>query len=243
MHMRTACVIPALNERRGITDVVAGCRKWGLSVYVVDDGSSDATGDRARSAGAVVLRHPSPLGKGRSLADGAARAAADGFEAVVFLDGDGQHDPAELQPFLEAGEAGADIALGCRSFDERMPFVRRVTNRFQGWLLSAIARRPLGDTQCGYRLIRLSAWPRIIPAAGRFAAESEMLVNAARLGLRISFIPVRTIYNDDGRSHIRPVRDAVRFFAMVARLGWASGLDRIKEARALLGKGRVDEHA
>jgi glycosyltransferase involved in cell wall biosynthesis len=241
--MRTACVIPALNERDSISDVVSGCRRWGLDVYVVDDGSTDGTGDRARSAGALVLRHEAPLGKGRSLADGAARAASDSFEAVVFLDADGQHDPAELPAFLDAGRAGADIVLGCRSFDEKMPFVRRVTNRFQGWLLSAIARRPLGDTQSGYRLVRLSAWPRIMPAAGGFAAESEMLVNAARLGLRISFVPIKTIYHGTERSHIRPVRDALRFFSMIARLGWASGLDRIKEARALLGKGRVDEHA
>ncbi|MFA6029337.1 MAG: glycosyltransferase family 2 protein [Elusimicrobiota bacterium] len=216
--MKTACVIPAYNEEAALPAVVAGCRRAGLSVCVVDDGSTDATAARARAAGAEVLRHERNLGKGRAIESGAERAASEGCEAVVFLDADGQHDPAELPLFLAALRDGADLVVGCRSFDERMPFVRRMTNRFQSWLLSRIAGRPLGDTQCGYRLVRLALWPRIRPRSGGFAAESEALVRAARAGARLAFVPVRTVYLEGRRSRIRPLRDTGRFILLVLRL-------------------------
>jgi len=215
--VKVACVIPAYNEEQAIAGVVAGCRACALPVYVVDDGSSDATAERARAAGAEVVVHETNLGKGRALADGMARAAADGFEAAVFLDADGQHDPAELPAFVEAAEAGADLVLGCRRLDAAMPFVRRMTNRFQSWLLSRIAGQRLSDTQSGYRLVRVEIWPQVRPESGGFAAESEMLVKAARAGARIAEVPIRTIYLD-GRSHIRPVRDAWQFLTLVLRL-------------------------
>jgi glycosyltransferase involved in cell wall biosynthesis len=216
--LKIACVIPAFNEAESVAAVVSGCRASGLAVYVVDDGSADATAERARGAGAEVVGHPTNLGKGRSLADGIERAAADGFEAVIFLDGDGQHDPAELPGFVEAAEGGADLVLGCRDFDAGMPLVRRKTNQFQRWLLSKLAGRALGDTQSGYRLVRTAIWPRVKPQSGNFAAESEMLVRAARAGAKIVNLPVRTIYIEGRRSRIRPVRDTWRFILLVLRL-------------------------
>ena len=214
-----ACVIPALNEEQEVAGVVAGCLRHLRTVYVVDDGSTDSTAERARAAGAEVIVHEANLGKGRSLDDGLARAAAGGFEAAVFLDADGQHDPAHLPDFVAAFEEGADLVLGCRSFaPDRMPFVRRITNRFQRWLLSLLAGRRLGDTQSGYRLVRIGLWPRIKPRSGRFAAESEMLVEAARAGARIVNVPIRTVYLEGRRSRVRPVRDTWRFLCMALRL-------------------------
>lgn len=215
---RTACVIPAYNEESAVAAVVAGCRQQGLPVYVVDDGSSDATAERSRAAGAEVVVHERNLGKGPALEHGLERAAADGFEAVIFLDSDGQHDPAELPAFLQAAAEGADLVLGCRGFDQRMPFVRRSTNRFLGWVLSKIAGQSLGDTQSGYRLVRCELWPKIRPQSGRFAAESEMLVKAARAGARLAFVTIKTIYVEGRASHIRPVRDTWLFLGLVLRL-------------------------
>jgi glycosyltransferase involved in cell wall biosynthesis len=218
--MKYACVIPALNEEKAVAEVVSGCRGQGLPVYVVDDGSSDATAERARAAGATVLVHQVNLGKGQAMADGLERAAADGFDAVIFLDADGQHDPAELPAFLKAAEAGADLVVGCRTFDPaKMPLVRRWTNRFTSWMLSLLAGRKLNDTQSGYRLVRVAVWPAIRPEAGRFAAEGEMLVRSARRGLRLADVPIRTIYGNE-KSHIRPMRDALRFMALVVRLAF-----------------------
>lgn len=218
--MKTACVIPALNEEKRLGPVVAGCRRLGLAVYVVDDGSTDRTADVAAEAGAAVVRHEVNRGKGAAMESGAARAGADGFEAVAFLDADGQHDPAELPALLAAAEAGADVVVGCRRLDGKMPLVRRLTNRFTSWVLSRLAGRRLSDTQSGFRVVRLAAWGRMRPSSGRFAAESEMLVLAGRAGLRIAEAPISTIYGGE-TSHINPVRDTWRFFALVFRLAWS----------------------
>lgn len=221
--MKVACVIPAYNAADAVAAVVAGCRAQGLPVYVVDDGSADETAARARAAGAAVVSHPANQGKGRALASGAAAAAADGCQAVVFLDADGQHDPAELPALLAAGRDGADVVVGCRRLDAAdMPRIRRLTNRFMSWTLSRLAGRRLADSQSGYRLVRLSAWERARPRRPGFAAESEFLVQAARAGLRIAEVPVSAIYGDE-RSHIRPVRDTLRFLALVLRLALRRG--------------------
>jgi glycosyltransferase involved in cell wall biosynthesis len=218
MTLKCACVIPALNEEAAIAAVVAGCRRQDLPVYVVDDGSRDATAERARAAGAEVLVHSVNLGKGQAMADGLERAAADGFEAVVFLDADGQHDPAELPAFLATAEGGAELVVGCRGLSlPNMPRVRRWTNRFTSWVLSRLAGRRLSDTQSGYRLVRVAIWPRIRPESGRFAAEGEMLVRAGRAGVHIAEVPIKTIYGNEV-SHIHPMKDAMRFFGMVLRL-------------------------
>jgi glycosyltransferase involved in cell wall biosynthesis len=216
--VKIACVIPGLNEADAVAPVIAGCREQGLPVYLVDDGSTDATSERGREAGAEVIVHEVNLGKGRSLEDGIERATADGFDAVVFLDADGQHDPAALPLFVDAAENGADLVLGCRDFDRRMPFARRKTNQFQRWLLSRLAGQRLGDTQSGYRLVRTALWPKIRPKSGGFAAESEMLVSAARIGARIVNVPVPTIYVEGRKSRIRPVRDTWKFLLLVVRL-------------------------
>ncbi|MDD5657076.1 MAG: glycosyltransferase family 2 protein [Elusimicrobia bacterium] len=216
--MKTACVIPAFNEEASVGAVASGCLAQGLPVYVVDDGSRDATAERARAAGARVIPFPANRGKGACLAAGARRAADEGFEAVIFLDADGQHDPAEIPRFLAAAEGGAAVVVGCRSFGAAMPLARRLTNRFQARLLSALAGAPLADTQCGFRLVRLDLWPRIEPASGRFAAESEMLVAAARAGAAIAEVPIQTIYLPGRKSRINPALDTLRFFALIARL-------------------------
>jgi len=216
--LKIACVIPALNEEASVATVVAGCRAGGLAVYVVDDGSGDATGRVAAEAGAEVMVHETNLGKGKSLDDGMVRATSDGCDAVVFLDSDGQHDPAALPKFVAAAEEGADLVLGCREFGEEMPFVRRNTNRFMGWVLSRLAGQKLGDTQSGYRLVRTDLWPKIRPHSGRFAAESEMLVHAARAGARIVNVPIPTIYIEGRQSRINPIVDTWRFGLLVLRL-------------------------
>jgi glycosyltransferase involved in cell wall biosynthesis len=212
-------VIPAFNEEKAVAAVVDGCRRLSPAVYVVDDGSTDRTGERAAAAGAVVVRHEANRGKGAALGTGMQRAAADGFEAVAFLDADGQHDPGELPALLAAAEAGADVVVGCRRFDAEMPLVRRWTNRLTSWILSRLARRRLADSQSGFRVVRVSAWPRLRPESARFAAEGEMLVRAARAGLRIAEVPVKTNYAGEG-SHVNPLTDAWRFLALVLRLAF-----------------------
>ncbi len=117
---------------------------------------------------------------------------------------------------------GADIVVGCRRFRVGfMPAARRFTNRGMSWILSSIAGRKLSDTQSGYRLIRVDAWRRLGLSTSHFDAESEMLVTACRLRMRVAEVPVRTIYGDE-KSSIHPVHDAVRWVRLIWRLAWGS---------------------
>ena len=113
--VKICALIPAYNEERHVAEVVRGCLEHGLTVVVVDDCSTDATIERARAAGAEVARHDVNLGKGAALGTGLAWARERGFDAAITLDGDGQHDPAEIPRFIDcARRRGADIVVGSR---------------------------------------------------------------------------------------------------------------------------------
>jgi glycosyltransferase involved in cell wall biosynthesis len=216
--MRIAAVIPAWDAAGTVGAVVRGLREAlpDATVIVVDDGSSDDTGDRARGAGALVLRHPLNQGKGAALQTGFDEAVRLGADVVLALDADGQHDPAWASRLL-AGLAGGDLVVGSRlQSREGMPWLRRVTNDVTSWWVSRLAGTHIEDSQSGYRAIRATVIRRVRPIARRFDYESEFLVTAARAGFRIAAAPIPTLYNAPG-SHIRPVRDTVRFVSFVLR--------------------------
>lgn len=209
----TVAVIPCHNEAAAIGRVVTGLRPWVDAVLVVDDGSTDGTARLAGTAGARVLRQETTGGKGAALRRGWEEAARLGAEAVLLLDGDGQHDPADAPRFLEARRtSGADLVIGNRfhAGAPGMPFVRRRTNLWMSRRLSRLAGLELPDTQCGYRLARVSA----LMAAGlqtcHFEIESEMVLAFARAGRRMEFVPLTPRYGAE-RSKIRPWLDSLRW--------------------------------
>ncbi len=215
---RYAVVIPAYCEAERIGPVIAGARAYPVHVIVVDDGSPDSTADVARAAGAEVIRHPENRGKGQALQTGFQRARELGCEAVITLDGDGQHDPAEIPRFIEAYErTRIPVLIGNRMWDQGgMPLVRRLTNRFMSWLLSREMGWYVPDTQCGYRMFRADLLPFVKTESDRFAAESEILLRLAARGLRMDSVRIRTIYGRE-RSKIRPLADTIRFWRMLRR--------------------------
>jgi glycosyltransferase involved in cell wall biosynthesis len=215
---RVFAVIPAKDAASTIAGVVRGLGPAlpGATVIVVDDGSTDATGERARDAGAVVVRHDVNRGKGAALQSGFDEAIRRGAEAVVAMDADGQHDPAYASRLVE-GLAAADVVIGSRTHDRAgMPWLRRKTNDVTSWWVSRLAGVPIEDSQSGYRAIGVAALRAIRPATRRFDYESEFLIAAARAGFRIASIPIPTLYNAPG-SHIHPLRDTVRFVHLVLR--------------------------
>jgi glycosyltransferase involved in cell wall biosynthesis len=216
--MRVCAVVPAKDAAATVGAVVRGLRSTlpGITVLVVDDGSSDETGARAREAGAVVLRHTLNEGKGAALQTGFDEAVRLGADAVLALDADGQHDPS-WAPRLLAGLARADLVVGSRlQSREGMPWLRRVTNDVTSWWVSRLARTLIEDSQSGYRAIRATVIRRVRPEARRFEYESEFLVAAARAGFRVAAVAIPTLYNAPG-SHIHPLRDTVRFVRFVLR--------------------------
>jgi glycosyltransferase involved in cell wall biosynthesis len=218
-EQQKGCVIvPAYEEEGRIGAVVRRIREYLPDVVVVDDGSGDGTAREAEAAEAVVLRHPVNAGKGAALNTGFNYAREHGFDFVVTLDADGQHDPAEIARFVEAyRRTGIPVLIGNRMADPHaMPLVRRLTNRFMSWMLSRQMGQYVPDTQCGFRLYRCDVIPFVSAEARRFAAESEILLHVSDRRIRVDSVPVSVIYRDE-RSKINPIKDTVRFFAMLHR--------------------------
>ena len=209
-----AVVIPCMNEAATIGVVVEQARRYLPQVLVVDDGSSDATGEFAIRAGAEVIRHAVRMGKGAAILTGCRRATERGFGWVLAMDGDGQHAAEDIPAFLAAAAGGhVDLVVGNRfAKPNQMPWLRRKVNRWMSRRLSKAAGMDLPDSQCGFRLIRLSAWSAVDVRTRHFEIESEMLLGFAARGFKIGFVPVQSIYRDE-RSKIHPWRDTWRWFS------------------------------
>ena len=209
-------VIPCLNEAVEIFSLVAEIRNLSLNVIVVDDGSTDETGQLAARAGAEVLRHNVPQGKGAALNHGLRRAREKGFQRALTMDGDGQHAPSDISNFLSAN-ANAALIIGNRMENpETMPRVRRFVNRWMSQRLSKIAGKSLPDTQCGFRSINLEAWSRCNLHTSHFEVESELLLAFIAAGHAVEFVPIQVIYKNE-QSKIDPVRDTLRWWRWLRR--------------------------
>ena len=223
-------VIPAHDEAPRIAPVITGALA-SLPVLVVDDGSSDTTAEVARAAGATVLSQHPNQGKGAALRAGFRHALDAGMDAVVTLDADGQHDPAEI-PRLLAARAGArarstsapagapiavpELVVGQRDFGA-MPPMRRLSNSFGTVLLSGALGRWIPDNQSGYRVIGRRLMAAMLESReDGFAFEVEMIAVCQREHWPIAWTPIRTIYGDE-RSHIRPLQHLRSFLAVTAR--------------------------
>ena len=209
--MRTAALIPAFNEARSISAVVEGVRGVVDRVIVVDDGSSDGTGARARGAGAEVVVHAVNRGKGSAVRTGLARVFEGGFTHVLMLDADMQHRPEEAGRLLEAAARdGVDAVLGERQFDrDRTPAPRYHANRIGSAILARFVGAPVRDTQCGYRVFRVDALRGLELMSTGYEIETEMLIKVLRRGGRATGVPVTAVYAGE-TSKLRPVRDTSR---------------------------------
>jgi glycosyltransferase involved in cell wall biosynthesis len=210
-------VIPAYQAAATLPPVLRETVRH-LPVLVVDDGSTDATTEVAAAGGAQVLRQTPNQGKGAALRAGFAQALAEGRRAVVTLDADGQHDPTCIPDFLAAWDStGAPLVIGRRDFGS-MPLVRRIANVLGTWVFSWAVGRPIADNQSGFRLIARPLLPRLLASreAG-FEFEVEMITLAIRGGWAIEWVPIPTIYEDQG-SHIRPGAHVTNFL----RVAWAA---------------------
>jgi len=212
--IRILALTPAYNEAAHIADVVRGARAH-LPVLVVDDGSTDDTASQAADAGAAVLRQTPNRGKGAALRVGFRRALDEGYDAVLTLDGDGQHDPAEIPRFLRAYDARpADLIIGARTFNQ-MPFSRRLANSLGQKAFSWALGQPVRDNQCGYRLISRRLMEALLASVeGGFEFEVEMIVTCVQRGYTLDWVPVRTIYARE-QSHIRPGHHVANFLRVV----------------------------
>ncbi len=220
--MTTLVVIPCKNLESEVGEVVRGVLglNLGLDVAVINDGSTDGTSAAAEAAGAHVLEHEVNLGKGAALKTGFEYAIAKGYDAVVTMDGDGQHDPSAIPDFLDAlDKCDADIIVGTRMHAVgEMPKLRIWTNRTTSRIVSLITGQDIPDSQSGYRLIKVRVLRDIVKSfvTTRYDTESELLIRAARRGYRTAAVAITSIYTG-AVSHINPIVDTLRFVRLISR--------------------------
>jgi glycosyltransferase involved in cell wall biosynthesis len=225
-------IVPAHNEESRVGEVVRALVTQHLPVLVVDDGSSDNTAAAARAAGARVLSLQPNRGKGAALKAGFRAALAgepveesatppvspsERWDAILTLDGDGQHDPAEVQAFLDAWRTtGADLVVGARDY-RRMPPVRWFTNTVSRRLFSWALGETIPDNQSGYRLrTRRVAEAALSSTERGFAFEVEEIAICVGRGYKLSWVPIKTIYGTEV-SDIRPWPHFVSFIRVTQR--------------------------
>jgi len=234
-------VVPAHDEEPRVAAVVQALVGQGLPVLVVDDGSSDRTGEAARAAGARVLSLRPNRGKGAALKAGFCVALDPGqaevdvdpplpvgvhWDAILTLDADGQHDPTEVPALIEAWRTtGADLVVGARDYD-RMPPVRWFTNTLSRWLFSRALGERIPDNQSGYRLRsrRVAEASLSSPEQG-FAFEVEEIALCVGRGYKLAWVPVKTIYGTEV-SDIKPWTHFVSFIRVTRRARARMRLER-----------------
>jgi glycosyltransferase involved in cell wall biosynthesis len=206
-----ATVGPVIDDLRGALEV---------PVIVVDDGSSDPTGEIARARGAHVIRHARNLGKGAALRTGLREAARRGLPVAVTADADGQHPGASARAVLFGCDDPRALVLGVRDLvRDGAPKSNRFGNAVSNFFLSAFAGRSLRDTQCGLRRYPVAETLALDARADGFAFEGEVVLRAVRGGLSVVEVPVAVVYPPDGagRSHFRRVSDPTKIVGTIAR--------------------------
>lgn len=216
--MNVSIVVPAKNEEATIGRVVAGARAAcpGAEIIVVDDGSDDGTARQAEANGARVVRHHYSSGNGAAVKTGARAARGD---VLVLMDADGQHDPSHIPQLLACLDRGYDLAIGSRSADAQASVARWFGNGLYNLLASWIVGHRVLDLTSGFRAVRARLFREflhLLPNGFSYPTTSTMAFY--RAGYAVVFEPV-PVAQRVGRSHIRLLRDGVRFLIIIFRIG------------------------
>lgn len=221
-EFKVAVVIPAYNEAATIRDVAERARAQGVRVIIVDDGSKDATREQVAELDLDLVANPANMGKAASLRHGMELALARGYDAVITLDGDGQHAPEDIPRLIHAArQVPNSIVIAARLRNcENSPKARLFANRFADFWISWASGLWIKDTQSGFRLYPAEVLKKVNVRHSRergFVFESEILIEAARAGFGFAAVPIAAVYRPGARpSHFRPVADIARIVRMVA---------------------------
>ncbi len=210
-------VIPAKNEATSIGDVVTAAIDEfpAAEVIVVDDGSTDRTAEIAENAGATVVTHPDSLGNGAAVKNGARAASGD---VLAFMDADGQHDPREFGKLLDKLDDGYSMAIGARKTGSHASVGRLFANGFYNELASLMTGRKVLDLTSGFRVARAELFKEFLYLLPNgFSYPTTITMAFMRSGYPVCFENV-TVAQREGRGHIRPIRDGLRFLAIIFKI-------------------------
>lgn len=210
-------IVPAKNEAEAIGDVVATARSSypDAEIIVVDDGSTDDTAAIAERAGAMVVSHPVSLGNGAAIKSGA-RAATG--EILAFMDGDGQHDASNLGKLVERLDHGYHMAIGARDSGSHANMGRLFANGFYNELASRLSGQRILDLTSGFRVVRAHLFRQFLYLLPNgFSYPTTITMAFLRSGYPICFEPVPAA-DRIGKSHIRPIRDGIRFLVIIFKM-------------------------
>jgi glycosyltransferase involved in cell wall biosynthesis len=247
---KLAVVIPAFNEESTIREVTESTLAHISKVVIVNDGSTDNTSEQLENIPVEILSNPKNEGKGFSLWKGFHHLLEnEEFDALLTLDGDGQHAPEDIGSLIEEYKSFPDeLIVGLREGrDSSAPPIRYFANQFANFWISWAAGRRIPDSQCGFRIYPAKLLRKLQGKSNEyrgFVFESEVLIDAARLGFGIRPASVRTIYKEGRRkSHFRPVTDSTNITLMVAKklfssIGNLPGLVNVLRTRDKETKGK-----
>jgi len=224
-----AILIPVYNEEKNISQVIKKCASYRLDIIVVDDGSTDRTAKvvkklkQSNKYPLIFLQHPKNKGKGAALKTGLQYVMEKGYQGVITIDGDAQHDPQEIKKFLKMiAREKPDLIIGSRFQNHQgMPFIRLATNYITSWIISGLAGKKVEDVQSGFRYISHKVIKNIELRTRNFDTEPELILKACWLNYQVKNIPISTIYHEDSVSEVNKFTDTLKFFRLVIKsLAW-----------------------
>jgi glycosyltransferase involved in cell wall biosynthesis len=216
--MRISVILPAKNEAQGLQRTLPGLRAQfpDAEIIVVDDGSTDATAEVAAGHGAKVLSSPYSMGNGAAIKRGTRAASGD---ILVFMDADGQHDPALIQQLLDRLEAGFDMAVGARDSSGQANAGRGAANAFYNRLASWMTGHKVADLTSGFRAVRADRFREflhLLPNGFSYPTTSTMAF--FRSAYPVAYVPIPVAKRVGTSSHIRPLRDGLRFLLIIFKI-------------------------
>lgn len=216
---RLSIILPAKNESAAIGATLRRIRDAHpeAEVIVVDDGSNDDTAVVARGAGARVVSHPYSKGNGAAIKTGARTASGD---VLVFLDADGQHDPADIARLVSRlSRENYDLVVGARQSGSQASVGRGLANRFYNWLASYMTGHRVEDLTSGFRAVRSTKFREflyLLPNGFSYPTTSTMAF--FRAGYSVAYEPIHAAKRI-GKSHLKPFKDGVRFLLIIFKIG------------------------
>ncbi|WP_298218776.1 glycosyltransferase family 2 protein [Halothiobacillus sp.] len=211
-------ILPAKNEVGAVGDTVSRIRQAfpDAEILVVNDGSTDDTAQVAEAAGARVITHPYSVGNGAAIKTGARHATG---EVLVFMDADGQHDPADIPRLLARLGDGLDMVVGARQSGSQASVGRGLANRFYNALASWMTGQKIEDLTSGFRAVRADKFREFLYLLPNgFSYPTTCTMAFFRAGYGVAYVPIMAAQRI-GKSHIRPVKDGIRFLLIIFKIG------------------------